>query len=175
MEVLHKAKENIEIIRQAIKRDFLNLDTDKLNLKPNPDAWSILECFEHLNRYAAYYLPELERGVKSLENTMPPNEWKPTFLGKKSIESVAPENMKAQKTFKRMNPVNSHLEPIVMNKFLEYQDRFANIIDSALKVNANKKIVKIEFMKFMKLTLADTILFMDAHQRRHLAQARKLV
>lgn len=39
------------------------LSERELNYKENPEQWSILECFEHLNRYGDYYLPEIEKSI----------------------------------------------------------------------------------------------------------------
>jgi hypothetical protein len=33
--------------------------TEVLNKRSSPDAWSALECLEHLNIYSNYYIPEM--------------------------------------------------------------------------------------------------------------------
>ncbi|MDX5321629.1 MAG: DinB family protein, partial [Bacteroidota bacterium] len=35
-----------------------------LNQRPSEKAWSALECIEHLNSYARYYLPEFEKEIE---------------------------------------------------------------------------------------------------------------
>ena len=48
---------------QLVTTELQPLTLQHLNYKTNPDSWSMLECLEHLNRYARYYLPELQTAM----------------------------------------------------------------------------------------------------------------
>ncbi|GAB5471910.1 MAG: hypothetical protein Mars2KO_00090 [Maribacter sp.] len=44
---------------------FNSLSTEKLNLRIQQESWSILECFEHLNLYGDFYIPEIKDRIES--------------------------------------------------------------------------------------------------------------
>ena len=55
------------------KAEKLNtLSIEKLNWKEEKDSWSVLECIEHLNRYAIFYNKEITK--KMYASTLPFSE-----------------------------------------------------------------------------------------------------
>ena len=57
--LLNDLKSITEFCIKESKR-FLSKNEEKLNYKPNPETWSVLQCLDHLNQYAEYYIPEME-------------------------------------------------------------------------------------------------------------------
>lgn len=160
---------------KTIHNEFLTLPEPALNYKSGENSWSILECIEHLNRYARYYIPEVAKGIEeNFSANIPSLELNLTWLGKKSIESVSPTAVKPQKTFKRMNPNNSELTLAALEEFLDHQKELLNLIKKAGKADLNKKTVKVEFLKFLKLKTFEALMFVNDHQKRHLQQALKV-
>ena len=53
---------------------------EELNWKQNSETWSILECLEHLNLYAKFYLPEIENAIQNAKSK-PQEEFKSGFWG----------------------------------------------------------------------------------------------
>jgi hypothetical protein len=54
-QLLSSLEDTVQSIIIDVENDFLDLDEGVLNYKSNPASWSILECFEHLNRYNRFY------------------------------------------------------------------------------------------------------------------------
>ena len=57
-----------DLIRRSKKMqdtisEYRSLNEQALNLKPDAESWSKLECLEHLNLYGDFYLPEMERSI----------------------------------------------------------------------------------------------------------------
>lgn len=164
-----------EIVRQVME-EFVPLDLQQLNEKEHSEKWSILECFQHLNLYARYYLQHIDLGIqgeksKGLESSA---IYKPTWIGKLSIQSVHPQNRKKQKTFKQMNPINSKLDKGVLDEFLIHQGKLQELVESARMININKGKVSVEFFRLLKMNIGDTLQFIVVHQQRHLLQAMEV-
>lgn len=174
--LLQEAKTATLAILKIAEEHFAPLSSEALNQKPSPQKWSIAECLEHLNYYFDYYNKRTKTAIEHAQA----KQWTevPTFtstwLGKKSIESVDPNNAKASKTPKALNPSLSSVQPDVVLRFIAAQKEFLDLIESAQKINLNKAKVRIEVFKLLKLRLGDLFLFMIAHNQRHCNQALRV-
>ncbi len=160
---------------KLVELDFKNLSDSELNSKSNPESWSILECFAHLNLYSEYYIPELKRELKKASGSSVPSKIKWSWFGKMSVNKIAVSNSQKMKTISRMNPVNSQLDSSIIKVFLNLNEELKSITTKSLLINYNKKGVKVEFLKIVKLSLVETLIFMMEHQNRHLIQAQNVL
>jgi uncharacterized damage-inducible protein DinB len=168
-ELLNTLRNDVSDLISETERDYIHLPDHILKRKPAPTAWSILECFEHLNRYNRFYNAEIERRLAPSETTLD-HQVSSTWLGKKSIQSMHPSNTKKQKTLKHMNPLQSALERTVIEEFLSHQRAFLKILDRASGSDLNKVRIPIEFFRLLKLNLGDALQFVVAHEQRHFIQ-----
>ncbi|NEM96501.1 DinB family protein [Pontibacter burrus] len=159
---------------QTIVSEISSLDNSLLNYKSAPESWSILECLEHLNRYSRYYNPALAKAITkhTSNNSAPGISY--SWLGKKSLEMVRPQNGKKHKTVKHMNPANSQLSTATITEFLEHLQDLENLLRSAKTANLNKKVIPVEFFKLLKMRIGETLEFIVTHQERHLQQALRV-
>src|SRR5688572_18111879 len=97
---LEQLSREVETIVQFVQTEVRKLPFEKLNQRPANGGWSLLECLEHLNRYAAYYNPALEKAISSNLTVNPNPEISLTWIGKKSVEMISPKNTKKHKTMK---------------------------------------------------------------------------
>lgn len=155
-------------------RIFLNLSLEQLNHKPGPDRWSILECIEHLNLYAAFYIPETKARIRQTKHKKPAPRFKSGFLGDYFANSMLPKaKMKTMKTFKDKNPNGRMLDLQVLHQFIAYQEEWLQILAAAKAINLNKTKCALT-IPILKLRLGDTFRFIFAHDQRHIAQAHRL-
>lgn len=145
-----------------------------LQFKPTPTSWSVLECLEHLNRYSRFYNPALRKALATKSAARPDAEVGFSWLGRKSYELVRPENRKLQKTLKHMNPSQSTLNPAaVLAEFRQHQEALLELLAQAENADLNRKGVPVEFFRLLKLRLGEALLFVVAHQQRHVQQAQR--
>lgn len=97
-----------------------------------------------------------------------------SWLGKKSMEMVHPQNGKKHKTVKHMNPSNSQLSTATITEFLKHLQDLQNLLQSAKTANLNKKAIPVEFFKLLKMRIGETLEFIITHQKRHLQQALRV-
>jgi hypothetical protein len=151
------------------------MDESTLNRKSNSDSWSLLECFEHMNRYCRYYNPELLKALNDCPNSSGDSEIRSTWLGRKFIKMMDPSNAKKQKTLKRMNPINSRLPASVVEEFKNHQIELDAIIRMAATEDINPGKVPVEFLRLLNLNVADTLRFVILHQQRHFLQLQRIL
>lgn len=165
-------------VAQTIERasgQFSALDEVSLNKKPNSTSWSLLECFEHLNRYNRYYNPLLLQATIGAFSGSSEAEVKSTWLGRKFIRMMEPGNDKKQKTLNRMNPSNSILTAAVIREFIQHQEELSRIIALAREKDLNHGSVAVEFFKLIKLSPAEALKFVIVHQQRHFLQLDRIL
>jgi hypothetical protein len=164
---------DLQLIMNQVETEFLPLSTTALNWKPQPDAWSIAECVEHLNLYARFYVPAIAQAICNAP-THARHEFRSGWLGEQFVKTVSPANVKRQKTFRRMTPAQSQLSLDVLQEFLQHQAELLQSLTQAQTVDWNKTRVPVEFWSWLKMNLGDAFRFVIAHEQRHLQQAQRV-
>jgi len=150
-------------------KDF---ETEVLSTQPDTDSWSILECYEHLNRYSDFYLKEFK---KALKNGGSPKEFSPGWLGKKSADSMLPEGGEVKnkmKTFKSKNPaLDNHVSQNALDIFIQDQEEMLKILERSKRTNLNKRVKTT--LPLLRFKLGDCLAFYINHEQRHMAQIER--
>ena len=77
------------------------------------------------------------------------------------------------KTFKHMNPIRSNLSISTLDKFIQQQTEFIELINQAQKVHLTKTKCSLTIKGF-KFRLGDALRFYAFHNIRHIVQATKV-
>lgn len=169
--------QKLELITQsniAAAKAFLGLSETQLNHKTSPGSWSILECLEHLNRYSAFYLPEIGRHLATSATSSQP-EFESGFVGNYLVNMVIPKkDARKMKTFTAMNPSGSRLNREVISTFLASQDKLLELLTQSKSTNLNKTGIAVTFTKLIRLKTGDALRFMAHHNQRHMQQAQRV-
>jgi DinB superfamily len=167
---LHDLQAAVRRVRATTETELLPLPDAVLNFKSRPDSWSVLECLEHLNRYARYYLPALAKALAKAA-AAPATEVRYSWLGRKSLNIVRPDNGQQHKTVKHMNPTGSQLSRAVLTEFLQHQAELLALLTTAHAADLNRRAIPVEFFRLLKLRTGETLEFVVHHEQRHLQQA----
>lgn len=175
MEVYNLKSLNKKIVSivKTVQTEFLNEELELLNFKENGDSWSILECIEHLNRYHVYYNKQMFKALTKANSAPKNGVVKFSWIGKTSVEKISVKNEGKMRTLKRMDPKNSELDHQVLKDFINYNRELLSIIEQSNGLDVNQKLIRIEFLKILKLSLVETIAFMMEHENRHILQAKR--
>ena len=159
-------------------KTFRQLSNEQLNYKSSPEAWSILECIEHLNLYGNFYLPEIEKQMLNRERSMRTEKFKPGFIGNYFANLMQVKDgtvKKKMKSPKDKNPVNSALTTTTIDRFLKQQDRLEQLLADARYVDLTNIKTAISLTPYIRLRLGDTFRFFVYHIERHVLQANKVL
>tara|TARA_R110002073_G_scaffold312586_1_gene484080 strand:- start:6300 stop:6851 length:552 start_codon:yes stop_codon:yes gene_type:complete len=156
-------------------KQLLEIPENLLQSKPSSKSWSVLECIEHLNRYAAFYNKEINKKMNA--SLLPFSEtFKSTYLGNKFSNDMLPkEGMKTMSTFKSKNPNASNLdkEEVILT-FIKLQEELLTFLHTAFSKNLDK-IKTYTTLPILKFKLGDTFRFVIHHNERHIFQAKKVL
>ena len=168
--LLETTRANINTV-ELLKKQPTNI----LNWKPDTESWSILECIEHLNRYADFYIPEITNKINASKHKKA-EVFKSNWLGKYFSKSVSyHEDLNKMKTFKVMNPLGSTLDTKTLDKFIDQQHQIIELLNKSIDINLDKTKTAISISKLIKLKLGDTFRVLIYHNQRHMKQAEKIL
>lgn len=179
--------EEIKTILQKANQ-LQQLSNEQLNLRPNTESWTILECIEHLNRYSDFYLQEIEKRIdekmdKNKGKLNPKQDYifKSGFLGNYSANSMLPNatgkkagQINKMTTFKDKNPIHSGVDRRVLETFIDDQNEFIRLLEKSKNVDWNKTKVSLT-LPLLKFNLGDTFRFVINHEIRHFLQIEKIL
>ena len=168
--------ELIELTTQhiALAQQLQHNSPEQLNKRPYEGSWSTLECIEHLNRYADFYLPEIEQRIKS--STAPSREiFQSGLLGNYFANTMLPKSkLNKMKTFKKMDPIGSQLTADVIRIFILQQQRLIQILNTARQADLQKIKTSISISRWIKIRLGDTFSVLIYHNERHMQQIKRI-
>ena len=149
------------------------VNLDRLNAKASSDAWSVLECIEHLNLYGRFYIPELKKRIAKAPSS-DKELFKPGRLGNYFAKAMLPgSKMKSIKTFASMNPNGSKLSKSTLDEFIQQQHDTLKLLVQARKVDLTKTKTAISITNLIRIRLGDTLRVVVFHNLRHMKQAQR--
>lgn len=156
-------------------KDLKELTNGQLQKKPENDGWNILQCIEHLNRYGDFYLAEIESNIKNAKPLLEDKDFKAGFWGKLFTKMMLPKKgMIKMKTFADKNPDASQLNSTVIDKFIEHQLKWLDILSLCEKIDLNKNKCRLT-LPLLKMNMGSTLQFVIYHNERHVVQAKRLL
>lgn len=174
---------NDELINELVVRikqdmnsaeELLQLSVEQLNQRPGLEAWSALECIEHLNHYGDFYIPEISNRLKGATQVESSTQFYSGWLGDYFAKSMLPkQKLNKMSTFKSMNPLGSDIDQSVLEKFILQQKQMLNLLAQCRTVDLKRIKTSISISKIIKLRLGDTLRVVIYHNNRHLIQAQR--
>jgi hypothetical protein len=150
---------------------------DELNKPAADGGWSAAQVLAHLNFYASYYLPEIEKALSNASTNTKPF-YKSGWLGNYFANLMAPKadgqvksKMKSPKNAVPADNLNAKQE---LETFIAYQHQFLNALEIAKKTDLSSARIATSLTTLIKLKLGDTFRFVIAHEQRHVEQMRRL-
>jgi hypothetical protein len=164
-EVIEYCRDN----RMIIESELGVLTEEEINLKPAPDRWSIAECISHINNSGNSYKPQLEKIVAY--NKGGNNEIKNSLMGRLLLKFIDPDNVKKSKHPSVFNPEKGEINKAVFTRYYEWNDYFISFIEKSRGNDLNRIKISSPALKLLKFNLADILLIISRHERRHIKQA----
>jgi DNA-binding ferritin-like protein len=178
-ELLDDLYAQTERFLQKAVQNWQNMPVEAFYKKPSPTAWSAAQCLEHLNIYGRYYIPALEKAIETAEQKgyQATENYTSGWLGNYFYKTMLPNTEGGLKTKMRAPanaiPAEQPDARAMIAEFIEQQEQMLQLIERARKINMAKVRVPISIMKWLRLKVGDTFLFMSAHHQRHILQAEK--
>ncbi|MEZ4701305.1 MAG: DinB family protein [Rhodothermales bacterium] len=164
-------------LASEVQHEFGELTSEQLNWKPDPNSWSVAQCFDHLIVSHSLYFPLLER----LAGEAPePTVWERLsplsgLFGNLMVHSLKPDNTRKLKTTAKAHPSASRIDDGIITRYLAHQ---AELIDRIQALPGNlplSTVVTSPLMGLVTYSLEDALTILAVHGRRHRDQARRVM
>ena len=173
---LEDYRQQFERIANEAKDLTADLTEAQFNWRPASGEWSIEECLAHLTSVGTAQIEAIERAVqqgrsKGLTGTGPFDvpAWERFIL-----RETEPPVRHAMLSPGRFRPIHGQPVTGVLPTFLHLQRQFTIQIELADGLDLRRVKVPTPITNLLKLSLVGTLAIAAAHERRHMAQARRV-
>ena len=144
--------------------------------QPNPAAWSVALCFEHLNTTARLYLPQLDEAIAiAIRRGMyGEGPFSYNVFGRLFTAAMEPPARFKVATVRAFQPPLVRARAEVMAAFRAYQVQFVDRLRQANGLDLARAKVQSPAYSWLRFSLGSGFALVLAHERRHLWQARNV-
>jgi hypothetical protein len=176
-EELSKLIGEAKTIAEDARETFGHLSEEQLNWKPNADEWSVAQCFDHLIVINSGYFPLIEKIARgehkpSLKERLP---LLPRIFGPLVINAVKPQAKRKLKATSKFQPSSSAIGGDIIAKFVEHQQAVVEHIKMTAHLDLKKIVITSPVASFVTYTLSDAYKVVVEHEKRHFAQAKRVM
>ena len=145
--------------------------------QPAPDLWSVAQCIDHLNVSARLYLPMLDEGVADAirSGLYSAGPYTYNWVGRLLVHLFGPATRLRAKAPASFQPAPGRSRHEIMAAFRAYQVQYVDRLRQANGLDLARARVASPLARWLRMPLGSAFALMVAHERRHLAQARRLL
>ena len=149
------------------------LTEEQVNWIPEPGAWSMALCLDHLAVTNREFRPYLEKALaKAKQRGLSNQPYRPTWMGKWLIKTLNQEGGRKFKAPKNFQPPPQPA-PGALERFLVEQRQVASLIERS-RGSDTSVTLRSPVTPLMRYSLGDAFEVIVAHDRRHLRQAHRV-
>jgi hypothetical protein len=161
-------------IQRATDDLLSGLDEDQFNWTPAHGAWSIGQCFDHLNVANTTYLARIEPAVAAAREAghRPHGPLVSTMAGRWFIASFEPPVRRRMRAPGRIRPTGVRLHKAeVWPAFVRIHSQLRALLREGARVDLNRATFRNPFVGIVVMRSSTAIRVVAAHDRRHIWQA----
>jgi hypothetical protein len=145
--------------------------------QPAPDVWSVSLCLDHLNSTARHYLPFMDDGIAEAvrRGLYGPGPYSYNVIGKMMVYFVRPSARLRTSAPMAFRPTPGRSRHDVMAAFRAYQVQYVDRLHQAKGLDLARARVTSPVASWLRMPLGSSFAAMLAHERRHLAQAARVI
>ncbi|WP_343672016.1 DinB family protein [Chitinophaga sp.] len=177
--LLNDLHQQVDVLLSTAKEQLSTAPETVLLRQPAPEKWSAAQCLDHLNAYARFYIPAIEKAIQAkLTGSLPPSSspvFKSGWLGDYFTKMMLPKadgypgmKMQAPKGYRPLANLDAKQ---VVQEFIGWQESMQQLLEQAKLVNLESIKIPTTLGNWLKFSLGDTFRFVIAHEQRHMAQA----
>ncbi len=153
------------------------LSDEQFAWQPAPDVWSVSQCLDHLNATARQYLPAMDEGVaeairRGLYGAGP---YSYNWVGRLMVYLNQPPPRLRASAPKAFQPEPGRSRHNVMAAFRAYQVQYVDRLHQANGLDLARARIASPVVRWVRMPLGSAFAMTLAHERRHLAQARRVL
>ena len=152
------------------------LSSAQLNWPPQPGAWSIGKCIEHLAIANDVYIAAI---ASSLENRQPDGPVDEIVIGRftgyflRTFIEPTPTTKRARAP-RKIAPTLTPVDSTIVERFLEGNEQVRAFVHRAAGYDVNHIRFRNPFIPILRFTVGAGLELHSSHERRHLLQAERV-
>jgi hypothetical protein len=178
---LQQIVESLESAQSRLRRLADKIPVDAWVRRPAPNAWSAVECVEHLNLTSRAYIPLLRTAIAEARDLRAeaPREYKRDFVGAflgamiGPLRHIGKFRLMAVKTTDEFVPHVHRSSDEVVSEFLRLQGELVSLARSAEGLAIDKVKIVSPFGGKMRYNAYSALVIVPRHEHRHIDQAEK--
>lgn len=163
--------------REAARALFQGLSDAQLLWRPAPGAWSIAECFLHLNQTARVYLVPIDRALENgrRRGTAGDAPYRHPWFSRWFVSTLEPParmKFKAPRIF--VPPPPGESTRAILSDFEAAGASIGERLDASRGLDLGRVRVVSPVTPLIRVSLGMVFAMLPTHERRHLDQARRV-
>jgi hypothetical protein len=152
------------------------LDDEQFNWSPRPGAWSIGQCFDHLNVINAVYFRGLEDAIARARQAGLTRRGpiQTGLTGRLFIWSLEPPARLKVAAPAGVRPADRRHKAEVWPEFVRFHAHLRSFLAACAEVDVNRARFPNPFMKGISVRAGTALRILTAHDRRHVWQATRV-
>ena len=143
-------------------------DEETINKMPTPDAWSIGQILDHLNKGLDYYLPGMRSGMAGKPKGAAQAEVKHSWFGRMIVKGIGPGGHAP--VLRQLLPGNGPYKKDIVSTWTRRHEEIIHLTEQARGIDLSAVNIRNPFFKFVQMNLADFFAILIAHAEGHIAQ-----
>lgn len=171
-----EAASEYESVKGQVLAEFASLSEAQLNWKPSDSSWSVGQCLDHLILSKQFFMPALDAVSSGDRVNSFWEEWSPlrALSTKLYLSYMRSGKTKVKAPSKDIVPP-SQVPADIVERFARQQDEIMSKIAGIPEEIASRTTLSSPFLKVVTYRLADGLLILAEHDRRHIRQARRVM
>lgn len=159
------------------QRTFGSLTAAQLNWKPNPEQWSIGQCFDHLLVSKEPYFKIIDEIVEERKQSswLEKLPFWPGFIARQMIKAMQPNSGRKVNAPKAFRPSSSHIPADIIPKFAAMEQRWIASLQRTGGIDIGQVIITSPVAAVITYSLLDGMRLMAVHELRHFEQAKRVM
>jgi hypothetical protein len=175
---LQSVMEELDRTDREAKQFVSELTDADLNWQPGGrTGWSVAQCLDHLGQINSVYTAALRTAVRKADSETMARRGsiQPGWFGRWFIRELEPPPRRKLKSPKQGRPVARRSGPEVLSAFVAAHNELRTLIHEARELDLNRLRFRNPFIGVIRFTVGTGMMIINAHDRRHLWQARQVV
>ena len=173
---LERLQTEVLKIGTSAHEQFGAFSQQQLNWKPDPNRWSVAQCFDHLIVSNSAYFPVVESIVNGQQKTSVLHRLPilPKLWAKLLIKSLDPKTTRKLKATAAFQPSSSGLPSSIIDDFVAHQKKLVESMEATSDLNPDRIIISSPVAKVVTYSLMDGFRILVVHEQRHFQQAQRV-
>jgi hypothetical protein len=166
--------EQVEIVTHFAERLVEGRSKAELNLRLEPNSWSVAQCLDHLAQTTRAFLPAITDSVATAPKLLTSRPLRTGLLARLFIRNLEPPYRIRIKVLPQLTPQHQDFD-LAWSSFVDSQSQLSEAVFSAAGLAIDTVKIKSPVYARVSYNVYGAFRMLMAHERRHLWQIEQIL